>query len=89
MGDVEIAHIEAMNDLIKREAIDFGIIAVPPTCAQAVADLLIEAGIAVILNYTSTIVRVPAGVQVHNADPVRELLVTLHTLSKKDSLVTG
>lgn len=89
LGGVEIAHIDAMSYLIKREAIDFGIIAVPPTCAQAVADLLIGAGISVILNYTSTIVRAPAGVRVHNADPVRELLVTLHTLSQKDSLVTG
>lgn len=89
LGGVKIQHIDTAGECVRSEKIVFAIIAVPPTFAQLVADQLIEGGISVILNYTSTIVRAPNDIQIHNADPVRELLATLHTLSQKDPLVAG
>lgn len=83
LGAVQIRHIDEAQETIRNKEISFAIIAVPPFCAQGVADHLIEAGVSVILNYTSVIVRAPAHVKIHNADPVRELLVTLHSLSPR------
>ncbi len=87
LADVEIVDIDKAGEVIREESVDFAIIAVPPAYAQAVTDRLVEAGVSVILNYTSMMIRAPEGVQVHNTDPVKELLVTLHTLSAKDNLV--
>ncbi len=87
LDGVEIVHIDQANQIIKQEKIDFAIIAVPPDFAQNVTDKLVEAGVSVILNYTSMIVRAPDDIHVHNSDPVKELLVTLHSLLQKDNLV--
>lgn len=87
LAGVEIVDIDRAGEVIQEESIDFAIIAVPPAYSQAVTDRLVDAGISVIINYTSMIVRAPEGVLVHNSDPVKELLVTLHTLSAKDNLV--
>ncbi len=88
LAGVEIIDIDKAGEVIRERLIDFAIIAVPPAYAQAVTDRLVEAGVSVIINYTSMIVRAPHGVLVHNSDPVKELLVTLHTLSVKDDLVS-
>ncbi len=87
LADIEIVDIDKAGEVIIEESINFAIIAVPPAYAQAVTDRLVDAGVSVIINYTSMIVRAPEGVLVHNSDPVKELLVTLHTLSARDSLV--
>lgn len=47
-----------------------GVIAVPTSAAQAVADELIEAGIRSILSYAPITLSVPAGVRVEYIDPV-------------------
>jgi redox-sensing transcriptional repressor len=87
IADLEIKHVDSAAETIRRESIDFAIMAVPPAYAQKVADQLVEAGVSVILNYTSLIVRAPESVQVYNTDPVRGLLVTLHTLSSKNKMI--
>ena len=38
------------------------------------------------LNYTPQVVSVPDGVQLHNTDPVRELLHTLYYLSRLEGV---
>ncbi len=87
LADVEIIDINRASEVIRRESIDFAIIAVPPVYAQSVVDAVVEAGVSVVLNYTSMLVRAPEGVKVYNTDPVKELLVTLHNLSVRDNLV--
>jgi redox-sensing transcriptional repressor len=46
------------------------IVAVSADQAQAVVDMLVEAGVEAILNYAPVIVRVPEGVWVRHIDPV-------------------
>jgi len=86
MGDIIVQDVEAMPRAVREQKIRIGVIAVPPGSAQQVADLMCEAGIKVILNYTPTIVRVPEDVTIHNTDPVRELLHTLYYLSRTENV---
>jgi len=64
-------HISEAPSIIKREDIKIAIIAVPQSSAQEVADMLIEAGIIGILNYSPMRLNVPANVYVEYRDMVR------------------
>jgi len=59
---------EAMADVMARENIHVGVIAVPAAEAQAVADQLILAGVKGLLNFAPVRLRVPAGLYVENVD---------------------
>lgn len=60
--------IDSAGEVIRREGISVGIIAVPDTEAQYVADVFVAAGIRGILNFARTPLEVPAGVYVENID---------------------
>lgn len=81
IGHFEIFDVARLPQIAKAANINIGIIAVPPHAAQSVADLMVEGGISVILNYTPALIRVGKGVQLHNTDPVQQLLHTLYYLS--------
>ncbi len=86
IGDVIVQSIDELDRTLKDQAIRIGIIAVPPDAAQEVADELAAGGVRVMLNYTPQVVNVPEGVQLHNTDPVRELLHTLYYLSRLEGV---
>jgi redox-sensing transcriptional repressor len=68
--------VRSMRDLaraVRDEHIELGVIAVPQTGAQAVADQLIAAGVRGILNFAPTRIRVPDGVEVCSVDLAVEL----------------
>lgn len=85
-GDIVVRHISELTRVVREQSVQIGVIAVPPDAAQGVADLMVPAGVRVILNYSSAMVRAPAHVTVHNTDPVRELLHTLYYLAKADEV---
>jgi redox-sensing transcriptional repressor len=85
-GDMIVRNISEFPRVVSEQGIRIGVIAVPQDAAQEVTDLMVANGIRVILNYSSTMVRAPADVIVHNTDPVRELLHTLYYLSKSDKI---
>lgn len=85
-GDVVVRHIRELPRVVTEQRVQMGVLAVPASAAQEVADLMVSAGIRVILNYSSAIVRAPARVVVHNTDPVRELLHTLYYLARPDEM---
>jgi redox-sensing transcriptional repressor len=60
--------VDEMADVISRERIHVGVIAVPATEAQAVSDQLVLAGITGILNFAPVRLRVPSGLHVENVD---------------------
>ena len=84
IGDVIVQPLADLERVVAEQQISIGVIAVPPAAAQAVADVLAAAGIRVMLNYSPVVVRVPAGVTLHNTDPVQELLHTLYYLSQRE-----
>ncbi len=88
IGGVEVHDVADLSRVVREQHISIGVVAVPPSAAQVVADRLASAGIRVILNYTPVVVRVPEGVTLHNTDPVQELLHTLYYLSARDGDVT-
>jgi redox-sensing transcriptional repressor len=59
---------DQMAEVISREAIHVGVIAVPAAEAQTVADQLVLAGVKGILNFAPVRLRVPAGLYVENVD---------------------
>jgi redox-sensing transcriptional repressor len=59
---------DQMPEIIAREQIHVGVIAVPASEAQAVADQLVLAGVKGILNFAPVRLRVPAGMYVEYVD---------------------
>ena len=58
---VEVIHISRLKEVARDRRIEIGIITTPPSEAQSVANLLVEAGIRGILNFAPTQIKVPQG----------------------------
>ena len=58
---VEVLHINRIKEVAKARKIEIGIITTPPSEAQNVADMLVEAGVRGILNFTPAQITVPEG----------------------------
>jgi redox-sensing transcriptional repressor len=58
---VEVFHINRIKEVVKERKIDIGLITTPPSEAQSVADLLIEADVRGILNFAPAQIIVPEG----------------------------
>lgn len=74
-----VLSLEKLPNLARRMGIRIGIITVPATEAQAVANLMVEGGIRAIWNFAPVRLQVPAPVIVHNED----LYCSLAALSQK------
>lgn len=77
----EILNINRIKDEIEKKNIEISILAVPPDSAQKVTDILVSAGIKVIINYTSVPIKTPPVVRIETTDPIEKLLHTLYYLS--------
>lgn len=63
---VEIFHIDRLKEVVEARKIEIGIITTPPQEAQKVADLLVDANIKGILNFSPAPVRTPEPVKTRN-----------------------
>lgn len=81
IGDLKVKPAKELAKTIKKLHISIGVIAVPESSAQAVADTLVKSGVKIILNYAPVIIRVPPHIKVHETDPAKELLHTLYYLT--------
>jgi len=70
---VEIHDIAQLSEVLARKQIELGLIAVPASEAQAVADRLVAAGVGGIVNFAPVTLTVPAGVSKVGVDLAREL----------------
>ena len=73
VGGLSVAHLDTLPDVARREQVDMGVVAVPGHAAQAVADVMVAAGLRAILNFAPVHVRVPDGVAVRRVDLSTEL----------------
>lgn len=73
VGTLEVQPVETLPQVVKELEIKMGIITVPASEAQKVADQMVKAGIKGILNFAPVILKVPTGVLVRNADVTTEL----------------
>lgn len=77
LGAVTVEPIDVLQQRIKENDIRVGIVAVPAAAAQDVTDLLLEAGVKAILNFSPRVLKVPSNVILRNVD----LSVNLEVLS--------
>jgi redox-sensing transcriptional repressor len=68
-GNFEVRDINGLQQTLEEENIRVAMIAVPSSQAQAVADLMVQAGVRAILNYAPVNITVPAEVRVQHIDP--------------------
>jgi redox-sensing transcriptional repressor len=74
---IPVMDITKIVPVVRRRKIRIAILAVPAAGAQAVLDLLVQAGVTAVLNFVPTQLAVPDAVKVQNVD----LSVLLKTLS--------
>lgn len=66
IGETPIYHIDELKERVKEEGVEIGILTVPTSQAQAVCDLLVEANIAAIWNFTPIRVQTSKPIIIHN-----------------------
>ncbi|MFM9054854.1 MAG: redox-sensing transcriptional repressor Rex [Solirubrobacterales bacterium] len=78
VGPLVVQDFSELKETVEREGIVVGVLAVPSSAAQEVADELVEAGVTVIFNYTEQLLEVPPEVTVHTSSPAVDLLYALY-----------
>ena len=63
---VEVLHTNRIKQVAKERKIEIGLITTPPSEAQNVADMLVEAEVRGILNFAPTQITVPEGYVLKN-----------------------
>jgi redox-sensing transcriptional repressor len=86
VGDLEVAHIEALPSLVRKHRIAIGVIATPATAVQEVGDRLVKAGIRSILNFAPAPIVAPPGVSVRSVDLAVELQILAYYEQRKAAL---
>jgi len=76
-GGVRIHDIADFRKLVKTEQIDIAVVAVPASSAQSVVNVVLQAGVRAILNFSPGSLKVPSDVKLKNVD----LTVSLESLS--------
>ncbi|WP_433827408.1 redox-sensing transcriptional repressor Rex [Actinoplanes sp. CA-015351] len=81
-----VRHIDELPEVAAEESIAIGVIATPPGSAQAVADVLVAAGVTSILNFAPGVLSVPPNVDVRKVDLAIELQILSFHEHRKASL---
>jgi redox-sensing transcriptional repressor len=77
-GDVEVHDVGDLERLVEEQDVVVGVLAVPSSSAQEVADRLVDAGVKIIFNYSEQLLQVPPDVTVHTSSPAVDLLYALY-----------
>ena len=78
VGDMRVRDFSEIDEVVGEEEIVVGVLAVPASAAQGVADRLVEAGVKIIFNYSEQLLQVPPEVTVHTSSPAVDLLYALY-----------
>lgn len=68
IGSLEVLPMDSLNRFARERQVRLAVVAVPPSAAQDVVDLLIEAGVDGILNFAPCTLSVPDHITVNNVD---------------------
>lgn len=68
IGDLEVYSIKELNERLEGSNIKIGVIAVPASAAQEVADALVDSGIRALWNFSPARIKVPEKVILRNED---------------------
>ena len=86
IGDLEVAHIDRLPELVRDRRIAIAIVATPATAADEVVEKIVEAGIRSILNFAPAPVTAPPGVSVRSVDLAVELQILAYYEQRKAAL---
>ena len=78
VGQTRVSSAAELGESVRDKNIVVGVIAVPASAAQEVADDLVDAGVRIIFNYSEALLDVPHDVTVHTSNPAVELLHALY-----------
>jgi redox-sensing transcriptional repressor len=78
VGSQAVRHIDGLRQVVEDEDIVVGVLAVPTSAAQGLADELVAAGVKIIFNYSESLLDVPPEVTVHTSSPAVDLLYALY-----------
>jgi len=78
IGNLSVSDYGRLAELVREKNIIVGVLAVPASEAQQVADDLVETGVRIIFNYSEALLDVPSDVQVHTSNPAVDLLHALY-----------
>jgi redox-sensing transcriptional repressor len=63
---IEVLHIDRLKEVVKARNVEIGIISTPPSEAQRIANLLVDANVKGIMNFAPTQIKVPSNVVLRN-----------------------
>jgi redox-sensing transcriptional repressor len=78
LGGIPVRDFAHLEQVIADEDVVVGVLAVPASAAQEVADRLVAAGVRIIFNYSEQLLTVPPEVTVHTSSPAVDLLYALY-----------
>jgi len=84
LGSIEIKPLSQLNSFVINQRADVGIISVPATAGQSIADKLVEAGIKSIWNFAPVPVKVPSDIYIRNENLAASLVTLTFWLTQKD-----
>lgn len=70
---VPVHHVNGLGEYVKHHGVKMAIIAVPGSAGQEVADVLVEAGVSALLNFSPAVLTVPDDMIVNQVDLAAEL----------------
>jgi len=82
--ELEVLPLERLPEVTSRYDIRLGIIAVPETAAQEVADVLVKAGIQALLTFGPVVLDIPENVVVRNVDLAVKLEILTFNLTFRE-----
>ncbi len=78
LGGTPVLAFDDLEEVVASEEVVVGVLAVPASAAQEVADRLVAAGVKIIFNYSEQLLSVPPEVTVHTSSPAVDLLYALY-----------
>jgi redox-sensing transcriptional repressor len=78
VGSHVVRHNDELRSVVDEQDIVVGVLAVPTSAAQGLADDLVEAGVKIIFNYSDALLNVPPEMTVHTSSPAVDLLYALY-----------
>ena len=78
VGGVPVRDFADLESVVEDQEVVVGVLAVPASAAQEVADRLVESGVKIIFNYSEQLLQVPPEVTVHTSSPAVDLLYALY-----------
>ncbi|SHJ31230.1 redox-sensing transcriptional repressor [Clostridium amylolyticum] len=80
--DIEIADIDEMENFLKSNPVDIGMLCVPQTSAQKVCDILVNGGVKGIWNFAPIDLTAPEDVIIENVHLSESLLTLVYLLNE-------